>query len=46
MSHVELRGAVLYHYGPVMLKQGDRWLTKAGVRRRAFAGRCTEEALV
>ncbi|MBI3684308.1 MAG: fumarate hydratase [Acidobacteria bacterium] len=26
---VDLRGAVLYHCGPVMLKQGDRWVTKA-----------------
>jgi len=32
MSHeppVDLRGAVLYHCGPVMLKQGDGWVTKA-----------------
>jgi fumarate hydratase class I len=27
---VDLRGAVLYHCGPVMLKQGDRWVMKAG----------------
>jgi fumarate hydratase class I len=26
---VDLRGAVLYHCGPVMLKQGDRWAVKA-----------------
>ena len=26
---VDLRGAVLYHCGPVMLKQGDEWLVKA-----------------
>jgi len=26
---VDLRGAVLYHCGPVMLKQGDRWSVKA-----------------
>jgi len=26
---VDLNGAVLYHCGPVMLKQGDEWLTKA-----------------
>jgi len=26
---VDLRGAVLYHCGPVMLKQGDGWVTKA-----------------
>lgn len=25
----DLRGAVLYHCGPVMLKDGDRWFTKA-----------------
>jgi fumarate hydratase class I len=32
MSHeppVDMRGAVLYHCGPVMLKQGDNWVTKA-----------------
>src|ERR1700694_4881587 len=32
MSHeppVDLRGAVLYHCGPVMLKQGDGWAVKA-----------------
>src|SRR5262245_30138515 len=32
MSHeppVDLRGAVLYHCGPVMLKEGDGWVTKA-----------------
>jgi fumarate hydratase class I len=32
MSHeppVNLQGAVLYHCGPVMLKQGDGWVTKA-----------------
>jgi fumarate hydratase class I len=32
MSHeppVDMRGAVLYHCGPVMLKQGDGWVTKA-----------------
>jgi fumarate hydratase, class I len=32
MSHeppVNLRGGVLYHCGPVMLKQGDGWVTKA-----------------
>jgi fumarate hydratase, class I len=32
MSHeppVDLHGAVLYHCGPVMLKQGERWVTKA-----------------
>jgi fumarate hydratase class I len=26
---VDLNGAVLYHCGPVMLKQGDRWSVKA-----------------
>jgi len=26
---VDLRGAVLYHCGPVMLKQGEQWVTKA-----------------
>ncbi len=26
---VNLNGAALYHCGPVMLKQGDRWVTKA-----------------
>src|SRR5580704_16407776 len=26
---VDLRGAVLYHCGPVMLKQGDEWTVKA-----------------
>jgi len=26
---VDLRGAVLYHCGPVMLKEGDRWTVKA-----------------
>jgi fumarate hydratase class I len=26
---VDLRGAALYHCGPVMLKQGDRWMVKA-----------------
>ena len=26
---VDLRGAVLYHCGPVMLKQGEEWLVKA-----------------
>ncbi|MCL6545802.1 MAG: FumA C-terminus/TtdB family hydratase beta subunit [Bryobacteraceae bacterium] len=26
---VDLNGAVLYHCGPVMLKQGDEWVTKA-----------------
>ncbi len=26
---VDLHGAVLYHCGPVMLKQGDAWVTKA-----------------
>ena len=26
---VSLRGAVLYHCGPVVLKQGDRWVMKA-----------------
>src|SRR5580704_4893853 len=26
---VDLTGAVLYHSGPVMLKQGDRWMVKA-----------------
>jgi fumarate hydratase class I len=25
----DLRGAILYHCGPVMLKEGDRWRTKA-----------------
>jgi fumarate hydratase, class I len=32
MSHeppVDLRGAALYHCGPVMLKEGDGWVTKA-----------------
>ena len=32
MSHeppVDMRGSVLYHCGPVMLKQGDGWVTKA-----------------
>ena len=26
---VDLNGAVLYHCGPVMLKQGERWTVKA-----------------
>ena len=26
---VDLNGSVLYHCGPVMLKQGDRWMVKA-----------------
>ena len=26
---VDLRGAVIYHCGPVMLKQGDEWIAKA-----------------
>ena len=26
---VDLHGAVLYHCGPVMLKQGERWVVKA-----------------
>ena len=26
---VDLHGAILYHCGPVMLKQGDGWITKA-----------------
>jgi fumarate hydratase class I len=26
---VDLNGAALYHCGPVMLKQGDEWVTKA-----------------
>jgi fumarate hydratase, class I len=26
---VDLRGAVLYHCGPVMLKQGEEWMVKA-----------------
>ena len=26
---VDLHGAVLYHCGPVMLKEGDRWIVKA-----------------
>ena len=26
---VDLHGAILYHCGPVMLKQGDGWVTKA-----------------
>lgn len=26
---VDLRGAVLYHCGPVMLREGDRWVAKA-----------------
>jgi fumarate hydratase class I len=26
---VDLKGALLYHCGPVMLKEGDRWVTKA-----------------
>jgi len=26
---VDLRGSVLYHCGPVMLKQGDTWMVKA-----------------
>ena len=26
---VDLRGAVLYHCGPVMLKEGERWVAKA-----------------
>jgi len=32
MSHdspVNLQGALLYHCGPVMLKEGDRWVAKA-----------------
>jgi fumarate hydratase class I len=27
---VDLRGAALYHCGPVMLKQGEEWVMKAG----------------
>jgi fumarate hydratase class I len=27
---VDLNGAVLYHCGPVMLKQGEEWVMKAG----------------
>lgn len=27
---VDMRGSVLYHCGPVMLKQGDGWVMKAG----------------
>jgi fumarate hydratase class I len=27
---VDLRGAVIYHCGPVMLKQGEEWIIKAG----------------
>ncbi|MCC7155443.1 MAG: fumarate hydratase [Bryobacterales bacterium] len=27
---VDLNGSVLYHCGPVMLKQGDEWVMKAG----------------
>jgi fumarate hydratase class I len=27
---VDMRGSVLYHCGPVMLKQGDDWVMKAG----------------
>jgi fumarate hydratase class I len=26
---VDLHGAVLYHCGPVMLKQGEQWVVKA-----------------
>jgi len=26
---VDLNGAIIYHCGPVMLKQGDEWVTKA-----------------
>ncbi len=26
---VDLRGAIIYHCGPVMLKQGEQWVTKA-----------------
>jgi len=26
---LDLHGAILYHCGPVMLKQGDEWVTKA-----------------
>ena len=26
---VDMRGAMLYHCGPVMLKQGDKWVVKA-----------------
>jgi fumarate hydratase class I len=26
---VDMHGSVLYHCGPVMLKQGDEWITKA-----------------
>jgi fumarate hydratase class I len=26
---VSLNGAIIYHCGPVMLKEGDRWITKA-----------------
>lgn len=26
---VDLRGAIIYHCGPVMLKEGDSWVTKA-----------------
>ena len=34
---VDLNGSVLYHCGPVMLKQGDEWKVKPRVRRRASA---------
>lgn len=27
---VDMRGSVLYHCGPVMLKQGEQWVMKAG----------------
>ncbi len=28
-SPVDLRGAIIYHCGPVMLKQGEEWMVKA-----------------
>jgi fumarate hydratase, class I len=34
---VDLNGSVLYHCGPVMLKEGERWTVKAAGRPRACA---------
>jgi fumarate hydratase class I len=33
---VDLRGTVLYHCGPVMLKQGDQWVAKAAGPTTSF----------
>src|SRR6266581_4026865 len=35
---VDLRGAILYHCGPVMVKEGDQWICK-GRRADDFVAR-------